>query len=192
MSNPDFPKQASTKRVHLPLWLCAVLGAVVVTVIYPLLVIALPWALSLLTPRFGWRENGPAVWNLPGLIPVVLGIAGLIWVFGTMFAQMPKLPNGVDLEKDERLWSATARVLVTHGPFALSRNPMFLSGLTVWFGWSLYYGSAVVFILSIALWALTNYITIPSEERKLEARFGDVYSDYKKNVSRWFGRPRRA
>ena len=169
----------------------ALLGALVVTVIYPLLMIVLPWGISLGTHRYGWGEIGPANWNLLGLVPVAVGIAGLVWVFGVMFAQLPKLPDGVDLEEDERIWSATARVLVTHGPFAFSRNPMFLSGLTVWLGWAMFYGSPVLLAMTVALWALTNFVIIPKDERALAAQFGEVYGDYRRHVRRWLGWSRR-
>jgi protein-S-isoprenylcysteine O-methyltransferase Ste14 len=191
MSEPELPDRNSPRRVHLPLWLCAVLAGLVVTIIYPLLVIGLPWVISLWTPRVGWGDGRPANWNLVGLVPVTVGLAGLVWVFGTMFAQMPKLPDGIYLEEDERLWRATGRILLAHGPFAFSRNPMFLSGLTVWFGWALFYGSPVVLAATIAIWALTNYLTIPSEEQALAARFGSDYEDYRKHVRRWFGWSRR-
>ena len=46
------------------------------SIVYPLMVIALPWAVSLLTPRAGWSEGGPSAGNLLGLVPVAAGIVG--------------------------------------------------------------------------------------------------------------------
>jgi protein-S-isoprenylcysteine O-methyltransferase Ste14 len=114
----------------------------------------------------------------------VAGTAGLIWVFSVMLAQISKLPETVELE-------STSRVLVTHGPFAFSRNPMFLSGLTVWLGWALFFGSVVVLIVSVVLWTLTNCFKVPREEHALEARFGEAYRAYKARVPRWLGVSRR-
>jgi protein-S-isoprenylcysteine O-methyltransferase Ste14 len=128
---------------------------------------------------------------LLGLIPVVAGTAGLIWVFAVMFARFPKLPETLELEGGERLWSAPSRVLVTHGPFAFLRNPMFLSGLTVWLGWALFFGSVVILIVAVVGWTLANFIKVPQEERGLEARFGEEYRAYKARVPRWVGVPRR-
>jgi protein-S-isoprenylcysteine O-methyltransferase Ste14 len=108
-----------------------ILSLLLVSVVYPLMVGVLPWVLSLLTAGLGWTGSGPATWNLLGLIPVTVGIVGLIWVFGVMFAQFPKLPETLELGEGEHLLTATSRVLITHGPFAYSRNPMFLAALVV-------------------------------------------------------------
>jgi protein-S-isoprenylcysteine O-methyltransferase Ste14 len=160
-------------------------------VVYPLIFVVLPWALSLLTPRFGWTEGGPGSWNLLGLIPVAAGIAGLIWVFSVMFAQVPKLPAVLELDEGEGLLTATSRVLITHGPFAYSRNPMFLADAIVWLGWALFYGSAVILVVGLLGWTLLNYFKVPQKERGLEARFGDAYRDYRRTVPRWVGTIRR-
>jgi protein-S-isoprenylcysteine O-methyltransferase Ste14 len=165
-----------------------VLGLPVVLIVYPFMVVVLPWALSLIAPRYGWTESGPATWNLLGLIPVVAGIIGLIWVFSVMAAQFPKLPEVVELDEGERLLTATSRILITHGPFSCSRNPMFLAGLVVLLGWAIFYGSAVIAIVTVIGWALANYLKVPQEERGLEARFGEDYRDYKRRVPRWIGR----
>jgi len=116
---------------------------------------------------------------------------GLIWVYSVMGAQFSKLPEIVELDEGERLWSATSRVLITHGPFAFSRNPMFLSLLIVVLGWALYYGSVFILIFTATGFTITNFLKVPQEERGLEARFGDAYRTYKARVPRWLGLPRR-
>ena len=166
------------------------LGLLVAIVVYPTLVVALPWALSLLTPRIGWTE-GPSLGNFLGLIPAGFGLVGLAWVFSVMLAQLSRLPECIKLEPGERLVSPTARVLVIHGPFAISRNPMFLSGLMAMLGWSIFYGSVLLFLLSVVGWCISNFVTVPFEERALEARFGEEYRQYKVRVPRWLGIPRR-
>ena len=118
MSTSEVRDGKPSRRVHIPRWMAFQFGLFVVLVVYPLMVGVLPWAISLLTPRYGWTESGPGTGNLLGLIPVAAGTAGLIWVFSVMFAQFPKFPGGLELEDGERLWLATARVLITHGPFA--------------------------------------------------------------------------
>jgi protein-S-isoprenylcysteine O-methyltransferase Ste14 len=191
MSVRDVPDGKASHRFRISRGAGFVLGVVIVSVVYPFMVGVLPWALSLLTPRYGWTERGPSAWNLLGLIPVVAGAAGLVWVFSVMFAQFPKLPEVVELEEGERLLTATSRILITHGPFAYSRNPMFLAGGIVWLGWTVFYGSAPVAIFIVVSWTLTHHLKVPQEERGLEARFGDAYRDYRSRVPRWIGKVRR-
>jgi protein-S-isoprenylcysteine O-methyltransferase Ste14 len=190
MSPPEIPDTALPRRLRISRRAAFVLGLVVVLVIYPLMVGGLPWVLSLLSPRFGWTEGGPAAWNLVGSIPVAVGAAGLVWVFSVMFAQFPKLPETVELDEGEHLLTATSRILITHGPFAYSRNPMFLSGVMMWFGWAIFYGSALIAIVVALLWTLADRLKVPQEERGLEARFGDTYRDYCRRVPRWMGKVR--
>jgi protein-S-isoprenylcysteine O-methyltransferase Ste14 len=168
-----------------------VLGLLLVLPAFTLIYAVLPWALSLLTPRYGWSETGPATLNLIGLVPVAAGFAGLVWVLSVMAAQFPKLPEIIELDEGERLLTATSRVLITHGPFSFSRNPMFLSGAVVLLGWAIFYGSAVVFVITMVGWTLGHFFKVPQEERGLEARFGDAYRAYKARVPRWIGLPRR-
>jgi protein-S-isoprenylcysteine O-methyltransferase Ste14 len=184
VNTPEVPSEKQSRRILVPRWSAFLLGLFVALVVYPIMVIALPWAISLLTPHYGWTASGPATWNLLGLIPVAAGIAGLAWVFSVMLAQIFKLPETVELEM-------TSQVLVTHGPFAWSRNPMYVAGFTVWLGWALFYGSASILILAIVLWTWTNFFKVPGEERALETRFGEIYRAYKNRVPRWLGLHRR-
>ena len=191
MSPPEIPDTVLRRRLRISRRVAFVLGLVVVLVIYPLLVGGLPWVLSLLSPRFGWTERGPAAWNLVGLILVAAGGDGLVWVFSVMFAQFPKLPETVELDEGEHLLTATSRILISHGPFAYSRNPMFLSGTMMWFGWAIFYGSAVIAIVVVVFWTLADRLKVSQEERGLEARFGEAYRDYCRRVPRWLGKVRR-
>jgi protein-S-isoprenylcysteine O-methyltransferase Ste14 len=81
--------------------------------------------------------------------------------------------------------------LLTPGPYAVSRNPMYLFELAFWLGWALLYGSLAV-LLGFLFWvALFHFWAVPYEERDLEARFGEAYRAYKARVPRWLGVPRR-
>jgi protein-S-isoprenylcysteine O-methyltransferase Ste14 len=132
-----------------------------------------PWAISRLSPRSGWAMGGPGVWNLFGLVPIALGVVGLAWIMVTASVESPK-----------RIELRAAAFLMTRGPYAYSRNPMYLSELLLWMGWSVFYGSLGVLIgfmiLSAVLVSAARY-----EERVLEARFGDEYRAYMRAVPRW-------
>lgn len=75
--------------------------------------------------------------------------------------------------------------LITKGPFAFSRNPIYLGNASLIFGLGLLTG--IVWLLPLAFvdaW-LTQKIAIEAEERHIEARFGKAYRDYRHRVRRW-------
>jgi protein-S-isoprenylcysteine O-methyltransferase Ste14 len=134
-----------------------------------------PWAISQLSRRYGWKFTSPGTWNVLGLVPIALGIFGLAWI---MIAASRESPKRIELR--------AAAFLMTRGPYAFSRNPMYVSELTLWLGWAVFYGNVAVLIgfaiLCVALVASARY-----EERVLEARFGDAYRAYKSTIPRWLG-----
>ena len=136
--------------------------------------VVIPWLLSLLTPRYGWVQGHPGVWNLLGLIPVMVGLAGSLATLDLHFAKSNQRLN----------WELDKNYLLRDGTYSFSRNPMYLFELILLFGWVLSYGS-------IAVLAAFHFYIVPQEERVIEAHFGDTYREYKRKVSRWFGLSRR-
>lgn len=78
-----------------------------------------------------------------------------------------------------------ATALCTDGPFALSRNPIYLADWFVLAGASLILASAWPLVFAPLVWALVRYGVIRHEEAHLEARFGEAYRSYKLRVRRW-------
>lgn len=141
----------------------------------------LPWAISLLTPRFGWVAGRPSIWNLLGLIPVLIGTIGLLWGVAVHSAASPQGMIEWELDKS---------YLLRRGMYAFSRHPMYLSEMILILGWVIFYGSIAVLIASVVGFIVFNYYAIPQEERTLEAHFGEAYREYKKKVPRWLGKSR--
>jgi protein-S-isoprenylcysteine O-methyltransferase Ste14 len=141
----------------------------------------LPWAVSLLAPYYGWIAGLPRLWNLIGLIPVLVGTAGLLWGLALHSAQSPE---GIECQLDKSY-------LLMRGPYAYSRHPMYLSELTLLLGWVIFYGSVAVLVAFLAWLVLFVFFAMPVEERVLEAHFGEAYRAYKARVPRWLGLPRR-
>lgn len=174
MNTTENPNQEPSKRAKfLSPWLAYPLALIVWEVV--------PWAISLLTPRYGWVENRPGNWHLLGLIPVLVGTAGLLWGLTLHSAQSPE---GIE-------WELDRSYLLNRGPYAFSRHPMYLSELTLLFGWVIFYGSAALLITFLVWYLFFNYYAMPQEERVLEAHFGEAYREYKNKVPRWFGKVRR-
>jgi protein-S-isoprenylcysteine O-methyltransferase Ste14 len=166
------------RPVGIPRWLAVVVAPVVWVVGIPAFHAGVPWALSHLGRRYGWVDGEPAGWNLLGCIPVAVGAALLVWimVFG-FFRHRGDIPEWVPLD-----WSPA--ILMTGGPYAITRHPMYIGELALWLGWAILYGSVPVLIGFAALGALVARLA-PREERALEAKFGDVYREYKARVPRW-------
>ena len=75
--------------------------------------------------------------------------------------------------------------LKTNGPFARSRNPVYLVTIVGMYGWALFVNSSLLAIL-LGIWSLL-YITAPMvEEPWLEEEFGDEYRHYKERTPRYF------
>ena len=74
--------------------------------------------------------------------------------------------------------------LVTTGPFALCRNPMYLGHLIFLAGLALTLHSWLAAILLIGT-AIRFQLRVRRDERRLAERFGDAYLDYRSRVKRW-------
>lgn len=84
----------------------------------------------------------------------------------------------------DRPWQASA-VLVTSGPYRITRNPMYV-GLTV-----AYLGEEVILLqlwpvvfLALAI-VYVHRTVIPLEEDHLEEAYGERYREYRSRVRRW-------
>jgi protein-S-isoprenylcysteine O-methyltransferase Ste14 len=181
MITPDVTKEKPSNGTSIPRWMALILGLFVWLVAIPLAHGVLPWAISLLSQRYGWAEGRPEILNLLGLIPVLIGVAGLIWIMVVGFVHTPE---SVKME-----WNSS--FLLMRGPYSLTRNPMYVAELGLWLGWAILYGSVLVFIGFAVLCVIVNFVVLPREERALEARFGEAYFQYKRAVPRWLGKTRR-
>ncbi|MHA1975491.1 MAG: methyltransferase family protein [Candidatus Hodarchaeales archaeon] len=79
----------------------------------------------------------------------------------------------------------TTTILVTNGPFQISRNPIYLSGVILFLGIAILLGSLITFLFPITLLIILDVFYIPFEERKLERIFGEEYLSYRQKVRRW-------
>ena len=171
---PPLPTSKGRRKPVLPRWAIPLVWAVLVGAI----LVVLPWTVAKLGPRYGWSQAAPAAWNLTGLIAVVIGLGLYVWCLAFHF----------------KSYRASVRVgfspphLVVGGPYHYSRNPMYVSGLFAWLGWTAVYGSPAVLVGLVLLWSAFTFRVIPYEERQLETLFGDEYLEYKSSVHRWIGR----
>lgn len=79
----------------------------------------------------------------------------------------------------------TPLALVTRGPFRFSRNPLYVSLVSVAAGIGVLLGSWWLVLGAVVLAVLLNWRVIPIEERNLAARFPEDYAAYRKSTRRW-------
>jgi len=78
-----------------------------------------------------------------------------------------------------------SHVLVTHGPFRFTRNPMYLSLVTMLVGVALVLGTPAPWLAAVALAVTLQLHFIRNEERALAASLGEPYAEYRRRVRRW-------
>jgi len=76
-------------------------------------------------------------------------------------------------------------VVIDSGPFARSRNPLYVGLLVLSAGVALLAGSVWALVALPLEWALLRWGAVVPEERYLTAKFGATYTDYAGRVRRW-------
>jgi len=78
-----------------------------------------------------------------------------------------------------------ATALVTTGPYRVTRNPIYLGFVLVYFGLSIVLTSVWVLLLLFPVLVILQRGVVAREEVYLERKFGDAYRAYKARVPRW-------
>ena len=133
-----------------------------------------------------WVAGMPALADLPvgrlylSALIMLAGLALSIW----SIVYMKRVGKGNPFDAMGHEVAPRTRHLMTDGPYKISRNPM-LSGtylyyigvlIALWNWWSL---------LVFAVVATIMMLQVRSEEKRLEADFGQEYLDYKKRTGRF-------
>ena len=75
--------------------------------------------------------------------------------------------------------------LLASGPFALSRNPLYLAYVLAVLGCALASGSWAALLCPLVCFSVLNWLILPIEERALLRAFGDEYVRYRRRARRW-------
>ena len=78
-----------------------------------------------------------------------------------------------------------ASSLVTSGIYAISRNPMYLGGLTMLLGWAIFLSNPLALLFLPVYVLYLNRFQIAPEERVLTSLFGQAYVTYQARARRW-------
>ena len=148
----------------------------------PSFIVVIPtpiWAVLILAALYfagallGW-QSGPQ-FRGAGVAVIALGLAFSAWGVLTF--------RGAGTEVQPS--SPTNKALVTHGPYALTRNPMYVGMVTITLGVALLVGAPLLFAAPVLLFLLDNFVIIPFEEAKMERQFGEAFRAYNARVRRW-------
>lgn len=142
----------------------------------PLLVVSCAAAAVILSNY--WPLPWPGTNDLAARsIGLAIGLGGIIlaaWAAWTLYR-----------EKTNILPHRPAQNLVTTGPFARLRNPIYVADVMILLGVA-ELTKNVWFVPAAAVFAiLVTYLAIRPEERHLEARFGEAYRNYRARSRRW-------
>ena len=75
--------------------------------------------------------------------------------------------------------------LITGGPYAFSRNPMYLGLVIIALGAAIWAGLWPMLAAPVAVFLTANFVHIPFEEAKLRRQFGPAFDAYARRVRRW-------
>jgi len=75
--------------------------------------------------------------------------------------------------------------IVGHGPYALTRNPIYLGMFLGQIGLSIGFNSLWILAMLVPFYLVIRYGVVAREGAYLERKFGRVYLDYKSRTRRW-------
>ncbi|MBC7905249.1 MAG: isoprenylcysteine carboxylmethyltransferase family protein [Rhodospirillaceae bacterium] len=116
----------------------------------------------------------PEAWIGTGAVPAVIGLGLAVW-------------SALTFRRHHTTVHPFRRAdnLVTSGPFAFSRNPIYLGMALVLLGLALALGSVTPFLVIPAFMAVIGHRIIHDEERMLSDTFGAEFTAYARRVRRW-------
>ncbi len=130
----------------------------------------LPLAIAILViPRSG---SGSAGWLGAGVALVLAGELLRLWGVHHI--------GVISRTRSDRLGP-----LIASGPFAYTRNPLYIGNIALWVGFALAAGLPWLAPVLLAVLAFEYQAIVRWEEALLESRLGEAYRDYAARVPRW-------
>ena len=149
-----------------------------------LLTIIVPGIGVFLVPYYIIKANGfPLVYSplqvVFGILLIIIGCCGFVWVSQAFVRFGKGTPAPFDPPKQ----------FVATGLYRFVRNPMYIGALTAIVGESILFKSWQVLIYAAFLFLAFHIFVVFFEEKSLEKRFGEPYTQYLRSVPRWIPRP---
>jgi protein-S-isoprenylcysteine O-methyltransferase Ste14 len=121
---------------------------------------------------------------LPGLGGAVFQIIGALLAIAALSLDMATFTT-FRKHKTTIMPNQAATNLITTGPFAWSRNPIYVANTALVLGAGLYFGNIWLVGLAFVAALMTLKLAIEREERHLAAKFGAAWETYAVRVRRW-------
>lgn len=113
-------------------------------------------------------------WGWLGLVLIIAALGFGKWAIQCFKAAGTNVPP-----------NKPALMIVTDGPFQYTRNPMYISMLSLYAGTAMLADAPLMLLLTAGLWYVLDRQVIAKEEAYLGAKFGEPYMRYKAKVRRW-------
>jgi protein-S-isoprenylcysteine O-methyltransferase Ste14 len=143
------------------------------------------------------KKASEIVFRLRGLVGGIFTV--IVLVFPGHFSFVRLICGTITLLAGQtiRFWAAGyipayrtetigAPALITSGPYAYVRNPLYVGNFLIGAGWTVMAGWLWLIIFVIIYVIVYKLMIIPAEENFLENKFGAVYASYKKKVPAFF------
>jgi protein-S-isoprenylcysteine O-methyltransferase Ste14 len=139
--------------------------------------LALPGLVAFALPLMWILRNGqPHIVRLWGLAPLIIGVTGLLWCVRDfyVFGKGTLAP-----------WSPPTRLIVV-GLYRYSRNPMYLSVISILLGWAACFWSPPLLIYALVVGGAFHVRVVFGEEPWLARVHAEQWREYSARVPRWF------
>jgi protein-S-isoprenylcysteine O-methyltransferase Ste14 len=156
-----------------------------VLLIYVIVDVVTPIAVSTLGRRHGWSGGGPRLLNVLGGVLVVVG--ALVVARALAGHRRAIRARDWDVVKVDPHHLLTPEYLVVDGLYARTRNPLYVGDVVMWIGWAALLGSVSVAVGALLL-SLGLQIGARLEERGLAKQFGEQWASYAREVPRFIGK----
>ncbi len=142
-----------------------------------LFTVAAPGTVGVLLPQSmkGAGAPLPIPFHAAGLLLMLCGAAIYFWCAWDFVSKGFGTPAPID----------APRVLVVHGLYRFSRNPMYVGVSSLIFGQALFYGAAAIARYGCIVLLCFHLFVCFYEEPTLKRLFGEQYDDYRREVPRW-------
>ena len=146
--------------------------------------IIVPGTVAVYVPYLILQDEARAsfgVFRLTGIVPLTVGVGFYLWCAWHFASRGRGTPAPIDPPK----------MLVSHGLYAVVRNPMYVGVLGILFGEAILFSSMTLVYYSVFVTLGFHAFIVLYEEPGLKIAFGASYEEYCETVPRWLPRLKR-